>query len=1108
MGIRYLLLILIAVFISVSIHGQYPGEIWYFGQNSGLDFNTNSPTPLNDGMISSIEGCATMTDTDGNILFYTDGVTVWDKDHNVMENGEGLAGHNSSTQVAVIAKQPGDNPYYFIFTTPKYAEPEGLCYSKVDISKNNGLGEITLKNIQLTTPVSEKLTAIRHANNLSTWIITHKYNSDAFYAYLLSESGLSMNPVISNTGATHQGGTFGTYNAMGYMKSSPSCEKLALAIYDMGIFELLNFNNQNGVISHQLTFSGYQKSYAVEFSPNNHLLYVKELYSGEIFQYNLNAGSPGEIFDSKTLIGVATASPSNPNYVSGALQLGKDDRIYVSKYMEPFLGRIENPDVVGTDCNFVDEALYLNGKQGLLGFPYAGKDISIAFTYEPDCYGDSTYFYIENTNGVNAVEWDFGDPASGENNYSTSFNPYHVFTEPGEFVVTLTLFYGSDSTTVAQEVIIHETPQIDLGNDTIICSGENFILDPGGGYEAFLWQDGSQEQTYTVTESGLYWVEVFNEFGCSDRDSIEVLISDPFDIDLGEDTTFCSGDSLLLHAGSGFDDYLWQDGSGDSTYTVTQTGTYWVMVTDSIGCTATDSIQVTVLPDNDLELGEDSLACFGETVILDAGEGYDEYLWQDGSTNQTFEVTQEGTYWVEATNICGTDRDTIAVAFTDYYDISLGEDTAFCYGQSLLLAPDSSYSQYLWQDGSTDSVYIANHTGWYWLEVTDAYGCTATDSIYIEVFMDYEVSIGKDTAICRGEYVFLDAPGGFEHYLWQNGDTATSIIADTAGIYWCEVTDEHGCAARDSLLLDVHSLPADFLGEDTILCPGTSITLRTDSLYSAYWWPDGSQDSVYAADTAGLYWLRVADEIGCEGTDTIRVEAFEKPAFDADSAFMCPGETVELQIDGGYQGYEWTGGSGDSIFVVNTPGYYWVDVTTRCGVFRASIYAGEYKLRPFDLGADTMLCKGENLRIEGPAGYTDYYWPDGSTGESFVATEPGTYRLEAFDGHCWVSDSLLIEPCPSIWIPNAFTPNGDQHNDYFRVDAQNPAGIYNFKLLIFNRWGQHIYTLENVNDRWDGKIKGNPCSEGTYFWIAEFETFEEQSIIKQHNLKGSITLLR
>jgi gliding motility-associated-like protein len=1109
MKAKFLLLNTFFLVCSLSSFGQYPGNIWYFGQNAGLDFTTQPPTVLTDGMVNSIEGSATMSDLNGNLLFYTDGVTVWDKNHEIMENGEGLFGNPTTTQGALILKQPGVNQFFYIFTCSEFASVNGFCYSIVDLSQNGGLGKVTEKNHQLLTPVAEKLTVVKHANNEDYWIIVHKYNSDAFYSYLLTAAGVGVNPVISNTGTVQQGGTYGTYNSVGYLKPSPSGEKLALAVYEIGIFELFDFNKSNGAILHQLTFDDYQRCYGVEFSPNNHLLYVKEVYSGKIFQYNLEAGSPGGILNSKTLIGTATNTPTPVNYISGGMQLGKDGKIYVAKYMDDYLGSIESPDIIGAACNFVDDAVYLNGKKGQLGFPYAGEASQISILSENFCFGDSTSFSIQGLAQIYITLWNFGDPASGTQNTSTLLNPFHKFSAPGTYNVSLTVISFGNTTILTKEIIIHPTPEITLGNDTLICNGNPLLLAPGAGFENYLWQDNSIQPTFTVNQSGLYWVEVGNEFGCTSRDSIEVTISEGPEIFLGNDSTLCVGDTVLLNPGSNFQNYLWQDGSTNSTFTATNGGVYWVEVSDEFGCPGYDTINLTFLPGPEVFLGNDTLVCFDETVILDAGSGYENYLWQDGSAGQTNLISQPGTYWVQVSNACGNGIDTINISFSEPFDISLGSDTSFCYGQNILLDAGAGFSEYLWQNGAITQTVSANFTGNYWVEVTDSLGCTATDTVFIETFMDFNISIGDDTVtICKGDYVFLNGPGGYQNYLWQDGSDFTSLLADTAGTYWLEVTDENGCSARDSMQLLVNEIPSRLLENDTVICPETALTLHALPGYKTYLWQDGSADSFFVTDHPGKFWVTVQDEFGCSGTDSIIVSPFQIPDLGVEQQeIICRGDSLVLSPGANYQSYLWQDGSENPEFLVTEEGNYWVEMATNCGFYSDSVKVVFYEGN-LDLGRDTTLCDGEFLSLNPGNGYSRHLWSNGSTESNILVSESGIYWLKAFDGFCFLSDSIEVDVCASLWFPNVFTPNSDGTNDVFYAVATNPEGITAFKMTIFNRWGRIVHEMGHVNEVWDGKINGSNGSAGSYFWVCDFAARDKTGNLKNYSRQGSVTLFR
>src|SRR5688572_8786089 len=236
------------LFISFYCLGQKENNIWYFGTNAGLDFNNGSPTVLINSAMATFEGTASVSASNGNLLFYTDGRSVWNKNHVTMHNGTGLMVHNSACQSVLDVLKPGTSNIYYLFTVDAIENnlQNGLRYSILDMNLAGGMGDLTAKNIFLEHPVTERLTAVPHANNTDFWIIAHKWNSNGFSAYQLSSSGLSGSPVVSNVGSTHSGALG---HAIGQLKPNKLGNKLAMAVRDGNRFELFDFNAATGVVS-------------------------------------------------------------------------------------------------------------------------------------------------------------------------------------------------------------------------------------------------------------------------------------------------------------------------------------------------------------------------------------------------------------------------------------------------------------------------------------------------------------------------------------------------------------------------------------------------------------------------------------------------------------------------------------------------------------------------------------------------------------------------------------------------------------------------------------------------------------------------------------------
>jgi gliding motility-associated-like protein len=201
-------------------------------------------------------------------------------------------------------------------------------------------------------------------------------------------------------------------------------------------------------------------------------------------------------------------------------------------------------------------------------------------------------------------------------------------------------------------------------------------------------------------------------------------------------------------------------------------------------------------------LGGDLNLCEGDTTILDITTPDASYEWQDGSTEPTFTVTEEGIYSVTVTLDDCSAGDSVFVSFFPVPMVQLPADTAICEGDSVLLSAETAGGEYLWQNGSINSQLIASKEGLYFVEVT-VNNCTASDTFELSIIQDPppEVDLGMDTLICEGDVLELDAEvGQVANYLWQDGSMGSTFTVDTAGLYFVEVSTT--CFA-DSDTLDV-----------------------------------------------------------------------------------------------------------------------------------------------------------------------------------------------------------------------------------------------------------------------------------------------------------------
>jgi gliding motility-associated-like protein len=438
-------LILLLLTFSIS-YAQKEANIWYFGEKAGLDFNSGEPVALTNGELETIEGCSTISDSAGNLLFYSDGRKVWNRNHEIMPNGHVLFGHYSSTQSAIIVPSISYSNIYYIFTVDEKGGPKGLNYSKVDMSLESGLGDVdpTEKNISLLSPVSEKITANKSDNSNSIYVYT--YRAGKFYTFEINESGVNTTPIHIAHGFFEEDET-----GRGYLKASPDGETLAIAHEaDKKVF-IFDVNKVTGVISNEremflddptsIDNSTDTLPYGIEFSPDSSLLYVSsanEAQSNEasnksyVWQFDLTDANPAH---------TAILIHYKLGRGRGALQLASDLKIYHANaigYHTGFgkLNVIEKPNLRGDGdvCLYRFNHIDLGGKLSKQGLPpFIQSFFNVFIVADDTCHGFETEMDLVDYDGVLSYKWDFGDGSALE---TGSFSPTtHLYADPGLYKI-------------------------------------------------------------------------------------------------------------------------------------------------------------------------------------------------------------------------------------------------------------------------------------------------------------------------------------------------------------------------------------------------------------------------------------------------------------------------------------------------------------------------------------------------------------------------------------------------------------------------------------------------------------------------------------------------
>ena len=643
------LALLLIVFSAVAGFSQGEGNHWYFGYNAGLDFSNGAPLPDLNGALSTWEGSSSVSDKNGNLLFYTDGVSVYDRNHSLMPNGTGLLGNSSSTQSAVIVKKPGADTIYYIFTTP---EGSGgiFAYSEVNLLHNGGLGDIVLstKNTSMMPFIGERVTATKHSNGVFTWVITKRNGTSDYYAYLIDCNGIQ-NPVITTVGWTAAGDNAGT------TVTSPNGKKVAATYFSSsnGI-EILDFDNSTGIFSNPITQTLSAYPYGVSFSPNSNLVYHTNISSGDVTQLDLTAGngSANDVLASATIVGNISVGGAY-GYKAGALQLGPDNKLYMAENGQGSISVINNPNIQGVGCNFAGDAISLGGKISGLGLPsfFLNFIDTAAFTFDAACENSPTLFTLSgDITALDSVHWDFGDLSTGNNNFSSSFSPSHIFSGAGSFNVQLIKYFlcGSDTNNLLVTVIPNTITAAITGADSI-CSGNSLQLTASGGLTYNWTGPGSFSDTLPTISisspvSGMYTLIAEDANGCADTANQYVnIFPNPVAV-ATSNSPVPIGDSIFLVT----DTSAGISWIGPNSFASSQqnpeiinaqfsdTGTYQVIKTNVFGCSDTAEVFVSVyqpeIPDNNIDDDNDNLIDCADPDLATLPQcyrcGYDSVAWQ------------------------------------------------------------------------------------------------------------------------------------------------------------------------------------------------------------------------------------------------------------------------------------------------------------------------------------------------------------------------------------------------------------------------------------------------------------------------------------------------
>ncbi|HSD13687.1 MAG TPA: T9SS type B sorting domain-containing protein [Flavobacterium sp.] len=1111
---NYIFLLLL---ICASCYSQGEANNWYFGNGAGIKFMPDgSVVPLSGGQIFTLEGCSSISNSDGDLLFYSDGRNVWDRNHVIMPNGNynagtGLLGDPSSTQSAIIVPKPGNPNIYYIFTVDEphndnaavfpdqntNTGPDqddgfnnGLTYSVVDLSitgNNGSIGNVTTRNVFLTTydplanseakyKCSEKITAVKNNNGSGYWVITHFV--DKFYAFKIDSNGVDLNPVISVIGPTVSVNGY-RRNSIGYLKSSPDGRKIAIAHNQLGNTTggttengqvlLHDFNNSTGVVSNSITVINGGNPYGVEFSADSKKLYATN---------GLNNSSISRLiqFD-------LTVSPLTPviieesNASPGALQLGPNKKIYRANSssqsnISSHIGVINQPEINGLACNYQQMGVPLIYGTSSLGLPpFITSVFNTSILVSNTCFGDATQFSIPENPNLESIVWDFGDGTT-----SSQLSPTHVYGAPGDYTVTVTVTVGGAPITNEQIITIHEVPTaVPLPNQIL-----NQCDDDGDQIYTFDFSTlsglilGSQDPTF-------YEVKYF----LTNQDAID-------DSNAVNSTSFTN---------------------------TTPVFEIYARVTNKNNQLCYDITNFTV----NVFKGPVINSLTDYNLCDDTSDGNA----ANGQTTFNLSLLNNG--------ILGTQN---AGEFTISYHLNQNDADLDTNPQPL-----SFYNTIPFQQPLVVRIENNLNSNCYTTSVFNLIVNPLPNAVPAQLTQcDFQLNPDGFTTFNLSEAnstLTGNNPNYSTEFYAQGNPTALNPIytnIQNPQILTVHVIDNStGCYAATTLTLTVNTNPTTHVPLRKCDDDGTEDGFTEFNLSDAGFEQPGNTTNYYlssndalleeneigqpvnftntVADTQQIY-VRIENGNDCIGINVIDLFVDPLPNIDIDDeAVFCLNQpTVPVTLDAGIGlqnpnlfTYLWSpGGETTPSIDVLASGTYTVTVTNSLNCFKErtivvkdsdiAVIESVYVLDLSDNNTITIYVQGDEDEFE--------YSLDSPTGpfqssNHFENVTPGihTVYVNDIDGCGVIPKEILV-----LGIPKFFTPNGDGYNDTWKIIGMEQGFYTNSKIYIFDRYGKLLKQMAPNGEGWNGIFNGQPLPSTDYWYMLNLED--------GRTVKGHFTLKR
>ncbi|MGW8121378.1 T9SS type B sorting domain-containing protein [Roseivirga echinicomitans] len=1073
--------------VEIKVYGDEnpTANIWYFGNGAGVDFNEVDgldPPPRSITTAHAMdtpEGTATISDANGQVLFYTNGSNVWNSEHDRMPNGNDIGGDSTSTQSVVIVPFQGDKTLFYVFTTEEvYGDNTFMLkYSVVDLKEQNGLGDVISKDNVLFTKSTEKLIALEGSNGY--WLMAHEYGTNTFRNYPVTADGIGP-PVLSSVGSIHS--INDALSGQAGMKFSGDGARIAVALIEGSedYVEVFSFEGTTGEVTELLYKidiaedgpAANDQIYDVHFSPSGNKLFASlnnrngGAPGGRILEYRVDTAST-DATRQASKINIATSATVNVNF--GAIQTGPDGQLYVAMEIPgnpagtPFLGAINvNEDSV-TASVFNQAQVALTTGNSRLGLPnFVQNNVNPPMPPSmsaPDstCVEERIELSGVETSDIDEFLWTIVDESNATVFSAAGQDTAYVFPrgQSGRFNISLNISNrcGFDTTFVQAINVFEIPPRPAVPSAVVLCEGASYDLDAlGGGPNdptlSFEWANSqgavvSNSRYYTVTEEEIYTITMTSIGGGGCISSAEVYAAPPFEIELPETAQLCEGEALTLDPRVNASNYIWTKINPDNSTTtlpnqrtaavdssVPGIFTYVVSIEDPIapGCFTNDSTVVTIngSPNISLVSSQDATCPQvgptpnGAFVFNIGGTGNYSYTVRDalGAT-----VVQEG-------SVTGPNDFTIPDLDGGIYSVSVTDNSTNCTDE-------------------LTGIQIQNNNFNILAPVVTAATCDTADGS-ITITLD-DASVFPITYVLNRDGVVITPTPKVEN---ANGFVISGL---GGGTYHIEVTSTAlGCTATAAGIvvsqpMDVQNLQISGATESCGVNPSTTLTASsTDGTNYTWLTPSGAtvNGAVINASESGTYTVTADGPGTCPTSESVTVTLSTEPVITiVQTGDICAGSLVlAAQIDNKKPNtkytYTWSTGENTEKITVSADGNYTVTVreTGNLSCFGTATKTIDFPEELEAILSSSPACDDGQpitLTVDMRSGNpTSFTWTrDGQaagTGDQLVVNDEGAYKVTISDNSgCSIERSILIRRAS---IPLGLLPE----QEFFCPTSPNP----------------------------------------------------------------------